>query len=78
MTRRADHNKAMDRRVLQATTELAAELSYSPSWQQIADRVGVVKSTVSKSLHRLRDRGLVDWEVGSLRTLVVKGEWSDD
>lgn len=59
-----------DQKVLRVVQKFIERKGYPPSVRQIARVLGLKSSSgVHKSLVRLREEGLVQWEEGQLRTL---------
>lgn len=61
-------------RLIQAIISLHADLGYPPTQDEIAVELGICQRRVWVVLHRLKERGVVDWIPRRPRTIhVVKG-----
>jgi len=58
--------------VLLAVRDLYASRGFSPTIREIAARTGLHKSRVGEHLERLRQQGLITWEVGKSRTITPR------
>lgn len=68
---RHDEQAVMDG-ILTFVETFRAGHAYGPSYQEIAESVGIrSKSDVHRYVHRLRRRGLIDWDDGIARTIRV-------
>lgn len=73
--RKGADREPVDERVLVAIAEYQVERGYSPSLRDIAERAGLSStSVVSGHLRQLRQRGLVRFEPGLVRTIRLTGE----
>ena len=60
-------------RILEAIQLYIRQHQYPPSVREIAAMVGLASTaTVHRHLRRLREKGLIEWEPSSPRTLRVK------
>lgn len=55
--------------ILYAITTYWAAYGYAPSVRDLCTVVSVTPSTMHGHLRRLRDKGLIAWEAGRVRTL---------
>ena len=63
----------MDRRseIRRVIIELTDAAGYPPSVQEIADRVGVVKSAIVYQLARMKELGMINFIPGVSRTITI-------
>jgi SOS-response transcriptional repressor LexA len=58
--------------VLKAIDNYIQENHYAPAYRELGKIIGVrSSSTISDFLHKLKDKGYVDWEEGQPRTLHI-------
>lgn len=72
MTKKANRKQTA---IITAISDHIERAGYPPSVREICSAVGLRSpSTVHGYLHRLRDKGLIEWEPLSPRTIRIKRE----
>ncbi|OEH93957.1 helix-turn-helix domain-containing protein [Bacillus solimangrovi] len=60
------------KKVFDAVVELSEELSYSPTFREIAERAGLKsQSTVYGHMKKLEEKGFVEWDKSKPRILKI-------